>query len=87
MQASVENGSDVVDLEVHPFEPLDEPMAPLRHGSLIPRYVVFGTTKFDHILLASLSQLEGGILAHGLVQAITSEVVCILLHDQGSVDQ
>src|SRR5207302_9024800 len=87
VQASLENGSNVVDLQVHPFEPLDKLIAPLRHGSLIPRYVVLGTAKLDHILLASFSQLEGGILAHGLVQSITSAVVCILLHDQGSVDQ
>ena len=59
-EVALNNGSsqdrpDVVDLEVHPSEPLNKPIPSVGRRSLTSRSVVFRATQVDDFLLASLS--------------------------------
>ena len=79
--------ADVVDLELHPLEPLSKLMASLVLRSLTPRAVILPTALPRDFHLAGLTQLEAGILAHRLVHPITSESRGVLPVYQGFVDQ
>ena len=69
-QASPKDRADVVDLQVDPFEPLDQPVPGPLLRSPTPRDVVLDASQLDDVLLTCLPQLEGGELAHRLVQPI-----------------
>jgi hypothetical protein len=87
-QASPKHRSDVVDLQLHPFEP-PRKLIPdwLLCSSLTPGDVEVGASQFDNVLLAGLPELEAGVLAHRLVQPIAGAALGVLSHDQGLVDK
>jgi hypothetical protein len=87
-QASPEHRSDVVDLQLHPFEPPGKlvPGRPLS-SSLTPGHVVVGAAALDGVLLARLPELQAGVLAHRLVQPIAGAALGVLAHDQGPIDK
>src|SRR5439155_10899321 len=84
-QASLKDRADVVDLQVRPREPLEKPVAAFQRGQRAPRPVILGAPQLDGFLLAGLSQLETGELAHRLVQAIAGDALGILLCHEGLV--
>ena len=86
-QASPKHRPNVVDLEVHPVEPLGKPVTTLSDGLLAPRPVIRGGSIFNHFLLASLAQFEARKFAHRLVQPIASHATNVLFDEEGLVDQ
>ena len=81
-----EDGSDVVDLQVHPFEPVRKPITSLSHSLLASRPVVVGASLAGDDFLPCLPEFEGGIFAHRLVEAMARDTVDVLFHHKGLVD-
>ena len=86
-RASPEDPADVVDLDVHPSEPRDEPEPGLRRVPSTLRDVVVDAAELDGFLLARLSRPEAGELAHRLVQSIARDALDVVLQHQRLVDQ
>ena len=86
-RASPEDPADVVDLDVHPAEPCDEPEPGLRRVPSTLRDIVVDAAELDGLLLARLSRLEAGELAHRLVQSIARDALDVVLQHQRLVDQ
>ena len=61
--ASLKDGPDVVDLQVHPVEPFDEPVAGLGRGSLASAVVVLGAAEFDGAVLTGRAELDEHVQA------------------------
>src|SRR5207245_7476778 len=78
VHASAKYPPDVVDLELHPFQPLDEPVARLGCRLHTPRPVVINASVIDGFLFGGLSQLKPRILAHRFVEAAASEALDVL---------
>src|SRR5262249_13306276 len=85
--AALQYRTDVVDLQVHPVEPFDQPVPGLRDLLHAPGPVVLRAAQLDGLGLAGLAQSETGVLAHGLVQAVAGDLAGVLLDDQGLVDE
>ena len=87
VHAAPEDSSDVVDLHLHPCQPLEQPVPPLRREAPTPRQVIVGAAPFDGVLLARPVQLQTRIFAHRLVQPVAGGAGGILLDHQRPVDQ
>jgi hypothetical protein len=74
---------------VHPVQPLHELVAGFLRSPRAFAPVVVGAAQLDGILLAGRLDLQAGVLAHRLVQAVARDVVGVLLHlqHQGLVHQ
>ena len=82
VHAAPEDGSDVVDLQLHPCEPLKQAVPSLRRKVHAPRQVVVGAAQFDGVLLARLVQLEPRVFPHRLVQPVAGGAGGVLLDHQ-----
>ena len=86
-EAAPEDFADVVDLQVHPFEPFRKPIPRFRRRCKTPGDVVFGATEFGNFFLTGLTQPEASILAHCFVQSIPRAALDVLLYDQRFVHE
>src|SRR5207237_1706170 len=72
------DGADVVDLQVHPFEPVRKPVTSVCHGPLASRPVVVGASLAEDGLLTRLAEPERRIFAHRLVQPMARDTLDVL---------
>ena len=86
-QAAAQHRADVVDLQVRPGEPVEQPVAAFqgRLGAAGP--VVARAAQLGGLFLARLGQLEPGELAHRLVQPVAGQAPGLLLGHQRLADQ
>ncbi|TME24992.1 MAG: hypothetical protein E6I75_28140 [Chloroflexi bacterium] len=86
-QAAPEHSADIVNLQVHPFEPRRNPVPSFRRGLAASGNVVLGAAEFEVFFFTSLPQAEAGVFTHGLVQPIARAARDVLFDDQRLVQQ
>ena len=76
------DGTDVVNLQVHPFEPVRKPITSLGEGLLASRPVIVRASLANDDLLNRLAELERGVFPHRLVQAIAGDTSQLVFHHE-----